>query len=150
MSFRACATLAAFTLAACTLATGLANAAGVTLVQQSNGSTKTYRDVSIRLVGQTVWLRSADHKGVLQIENGACSFAGSLERCFPYASMLHQHGKTRQIAVRRGTVYLNLSDTVDHLPPSTEALPPHGILVLYETMHGTTVSVHGLLDQGKW
>jgi hypothetical protein len=137
-------------LAAFALAGGVVNAEGTTLVQRSDGSSKTYRDVSIRLVGQTLWLRSADHKGVLEIASGACSFAGGLERCLPFKTTLHQRGKTREIPLKRGTVYVNLTDAVDHLPHSSEPLAPHGILAHFETMHGTYVSVRGSLDQGKW
>lgn len=60
-----------------------ASAQGITRVQQSDGSVQVYRDVRMRLNGKTLWITSADRRGALEIANGACSFAGELERCLP-------------------------------------------------------------------
>jgi|SRR5580692_3223792 hypothetical protein len=127
--------------------TSAASAKGVTLVQQADGSVHTYIDVNIRLSGQTLWLRSADRKGVLKIGNGACSFIGAIQRCLPYAVALIQDGKTRQIAILHGTVFLNLSNTAQHLPRSSEELAPRTILALWRTVRGTYVTIKGALDE---
>jgi hypothetical protein len=137
------------TLAAFVLVTGATNAEGVTRVQQSDGSIQIYRHVNMQLAGQTLWLRSADRKGVLEVASGACSFAGRIQRCLPFMTMLHQHGKTHQIALEHGTVYMNLTDAAYHLPHSSERLGPREVLVLLHTMHGTYVSVKGTLDKVK-
>ena len=137
------ALIAAFAFAA----VAAASAKGVTLVQQADGSVRTYIDVNIRLSGQTLWLRSADRKGILKIGNGACSFMGAIQRCLPYSVALIQDGKTRQIAIIHGTVFLNLSNTAQHLPLSSEELAPRTILALWRTVRGTYVTIKGKLDE---
>jgi hypothetical protein len=137
------------TLAAFGLATSLANAEGVTRVVQSDGSVQVYHNVNMRLMGSTLRLHSPDKAGFLDVASGACSFVGDLERCLPYATALHQHGETHAIALERGTVYFNLTDSVQYLHHSTEHLGPHEVLVLLHTMRGTIVSVKGTLDAVK-
>jgi hypothetical protein len=124
-----------------------ASAKGVTLIQQVDGSVHTYIDVNIRMTGQTLWLRSADREGVLKIGTGACSFVGGIQRCLPYAVALIQDGKTRQIAILHGTVFLNLSNTAQHLPFSSEELAPRTILAMWRTVRGTYVTIKGKLDE---
>jgi hypothetical protein len=140
---RVCALLAAFAIAT----VSAASAKGVTLIQQADGSVRTYTDVNIRLSGQTLWLRSADRKGVLKIVTGACSFVGGIQRCLPYAVALIQDGKTSQISISHGTVYLNLSNTSQQLPLSSEELAPQTMLALWRTVHGTYVTIKGKLDE---
>ena len=137
------------TLAVLFLARAPVNAEGVTRVQQSDGSVQIYDDVNIRLSGQTLWLRTPDRKGVLEVASGACSFVGALQRCLPFTTTLHQHGKTHQIALEHGAVYLNLTDASHHMPHSSQRLRPHAVLVLLHTAHGTYVSVKGTLDAVK-
>jgi len=124
-----------------------ASAKGVTLIERADGSVHTYVDVNIRLSGQTLWLRSADRKGVLKIVNGACSFMGAVQRCLPYAVALIQDGKTRQIAISHGTVFLNLSNTAQRMTNSSEQLAPRTILALWRTVRGTYVTIKGKLDE---
>jgi hypothetical protein len=124
-----------------------ASAKGVTLIERADGSVRTYVDVNIRLSGQTLWLRSADQKGVLKIVNGACSFIGAIQRCLPYAVALIQDGKTRPIAISHGTVFLNLSKTAQRMPLSSEPLAPRTILALWRTVRGTYVTIKGKLDE---
>lgn len=148
MIFRSIRPLTYAILAALAIATiSKASANGVTLVQQADGSTQTYVDVYIRMVGQTLWLRTADKKGVLKIVTGACSFTGAIERCLPYAVTLIQDGKTRQIAILHGTVFLNLSNGAQRLPLSSEELAPRTILALWRTVRGTYVTIKGELDE---
>jgi hypothetical protein len=124
-----------------------ADAEGVTRIQQSDGTVQVYRDSHLRLVGKTLWITSADHRGRLQVVNGACSFAGELQRCLTDAVTLHQHGRTHDIAIDHGTVYLNLSDAAQVLPHSGQQLAPRNVLVAFRTAHGTYVSVRGALDE---
>ena len=124
-----------------------ASAKGATLIERADGSVHTYVDVNIRLSGQTLWLRSADRKGVLKIVNGACSFMGAVQRCLPYAVALIQDGKTRQIAISHGTVFLNLSNTAQRMTNSSEQLAPRTILALWRTVRGTYVTIKGKLDE---
>ncbi len=126
-----------------------ANAEGTTRIQQSDGTIHVYSDVRIRLTGQTLWIHSADHKGVLEVTTGACSFVRNVQRCLPYVATLRQHGKTHEIALDHGTVFMNLTEAIQYLPRSSEGLGPHQVLVLLHTMHGTYVSVRGTLDEVK-
>lgn len=136
-------------LVASALLTGPANAAGVTRVQQSDGSVQVYQNVNISLNGQTLRLRSRDHKGVLEVTSGACSAMGAMQRCLPYLTTLRQHGETRTIALERGTVFFNLGGNTQTLRHSSQQLGPHEVLVLLHTMRGTIVSVQGTLDSVK-
>jgi hypothetical protein len=130
------------------LATGIrADANGVTRIQQSDGTVQVYRDARLRLVGNTLWITSADHRGVLQVVNGACSYAGELQRCLTDTVTLHQHGRVHNIVVDHGTVYVNLSDAAQQLPHSGEQLAPQNVLVAFRTARGTFVSVRGSLDE---
>jgi len=138
--------LAGVVIAALVLTAVTARAQGVTRVQQSDGSVQIYRDVHIRLSGETLWLRSPDRKGVLEIVTGAC-FAGTVERCLPITTTLHQAGTTHEIALEHGTVYLNLTSDAQHLRHASEPLQPHGVLILLKTIRGTYVSVRGTLDE---
>jgi hypothetical protein len=127
--------------------TSAASAKGVTLIQQADGSVRTYVDVSIRMVGQTLWLQTADKKGTLKIVNGACSFTGAIERCLPYSVTLIQNGNDRRIAILHGTVYLNLSGVAQSIPMSSQELAPRTILALWRTVRGTYVTIKGTLDE---
>jgi hypothetical protein len=124
-----------------------ASARGVTLIQESNGTVKTYSDVYMALAGQILTLHSPDKKGTLRISTGACSFDKSIERCLPYSVTLTQGGKTHKIAMSHGTVFLNITNEAHQLPLSSDVLAPRTVLVLFKTAHGTYVTVKGTLDE---
>ncbi len=124
-----------------------AGAAGVALIQLSDGKVRTYSDVFIALEGETLTLRTSDGKGTLRIATGACSFDKSIERCLPYSAILTQNGKTHKIALSYGTVFLNVTNQPHRLPLSSDELAPHTVLVLLKTAHGTYVTVKGTLDR---
>jgi len=137
-------------LAAAWLAAGpQASARGVTLIQESNGTVKTYSDVYMALAGQMLTLHSPDKKGTLRILTGACSFDKSVEHCLPYSVTLTQAGKTHKIAISHGSVFLNITNEARHLPLSSDILAPRTVLVLFTTAHGTYVTVKGTLDEVK-
>jgi hypothetical protein len=138
-----CLVLAAAWLAAA----APASARGVTLIQESNGTVKTYSDVYIALAGQMLTLHSPDKKGTLRILTGACSFDNSVERCLPYSVTLTQAGKMHEIAISHGTVFLNVTNEAHRLPLSSDVLAPRTVLVLFKTAHGTYVTVKGTLDE---
>ena len=130
------------------VATGVrAGATGVTRIQQSDGTVQVYNDARLTLVGKTLRIRSADHRGVLEVVNGACSYAGELQRCLTNGVTLRQHGAVHAISVVHGTVYLNLTPSAQQLPHSGEQLAPQNVLVAFRTAHGTFVSVRGSLDE---
>ena len=137
-------------LAAAWLAVGApANGRGVTLIQESNGTVKTYSNVYMALAGQMLTLYSPDKKGTLRILTGPCSFDKSVERCLPYSVTLTQGGKTHKIAISHGTVFLNITNQAHLLPLSSDMLAPRTVLVLFKTAHGTYVTVKGTLDEVK-
>lgn len=121
-------------------------AAGTTRIQQADGVVNTYPNAGMRLAGHTLWVTSGDRRGVLEIATGACTYAGELRRCYPSTVTLHQHHEDHVIALDHGTIYFNLSDAVHHLPHSSEGVPPHGVLVAFETARGTFVTMRGTLD----
>lgn len=140
--------VACLALAAAWLAAGLpASARGVTLIQESNGTVKTYSNVYMAVAGQTLTLRTSDGKGTLRIATGACSFDKNVQRCLPYSVTLTQSGKTHKIALSYGTVFLNLTSQAHQLPRSSDMLAPRTVLVLLKTAHGTYVTAKGTLDE---
>ena len=126
-----------------------ASARGVTLIQESTGTVKTYSNVYMAVAGQTLTLRSSDGKGTLRIATGACSFDKNVQRCLPYSVTLTQAGKAHKIALSYGTVFFNLANQAHHLPHSSEMLAPRTVLVLFKTAHGTYVTAKGTLDEVK-
>jgi len=136
-------------LAAILLVGDAAGAEGMASIQQSDGSSRTYKHVHMHLVGRTLYLHSPDRRDMLEIMTSACSFADSLERCLPYLTTLHRPGSTHVIALERGVVYVNTSATVAHLPHSSQGLGPNDVLVHLHTVRGTLITAQGRLDAAK-
>lgn len=126
-----------------------ARASGVVRVQQSDGSVREYPQTAMRWNGQTLWLLSADGKGVLEITTAACSDAANLVRCLPYAITLHQNGAKRPIGVANGTIYMNFSSVAHHVPYSSQSLASNHLLVAIRTQRGTYITVRGHVDEVK-
>jgi hypothetical protein len=122
---------------------------GITRIQQADGTTQVYHHVMMRMSGRTLWLRSGDHRGILEVTSGACRYLDGLQRCLPYQTVYHDHGVAHTIALEHGTVYTNTTGENVQLPHSADRLGPHEVLVLLHTMRGTYVSVKGTLDQIK-
>jgi len=141
--------LAAILCACASISAGAARADGVVRVQQKDGSAREYPQTAMRWTGQTLWLHSADGKGVLEITTAACSYVGSLVRCLPYAITLHQESAKRPIAVQRGTIYMNFSGEAHHVPYSSQMLAAHHLLVAIRTQQGTYITVRGNVDEVK-
>jgi hypothetical protein len=123
-----------------------ADAKGTVRVQQSDGSTQTYSDVSLRIVGQTLRITTQDGKGTLIVTKAACSFEGDLMRCLPDQLVLEQGGDTHPLDFQRGTLYWNNTDTKQQLSLSSTQLPPNGVLGLLLTKKGTIIAISGLID----
>ena len=120
---------------------------GSTRVEQSDGTVQTYDDVGLRLAGDNLWVTSADHRGVLEIADGACSFVGELRRCLPFAVTLHQHGATHPIPLEHGTVFINPSSAPQELRHSSQRVGPHSVLIALHTQRGTYIEIRGHLDE---
>jgi hypothetical protein len=125
----------------------IARATGTAIVQQSDGSIKTYGDVSVRLARQELALTSSDGAGTLVIAKAACNHEGALLKCLPYDATLFQYGKKTHISLNNGTIWLNPTATKQHLPSSSSALPPHGVMISTRTKSGTYLSFIGKVDQ---
>ena len=138
------ASLAAFVLAA----VSTASATGTARVQQRNGTVNNYT-VSIAYEHHTIRVTNASKHDTLIFEHAACSFAGQLQRCLPYAIHLDRDGKIHTIALSHGTVYMNLTDDRQQLPLSSKSLPPDGVILEVQTARGTFITVRGLLDVVK-
>jgi hypothetical protein len=134
-------------LAAVLVASGAARADGVVRVQQGDGSQAVYRHVRLVLTRWTLWMRTADQKGVLEVESQACSLEHAVQRCLPFAVRLHQDGKTSAIALAYGTIYMNFGDAVRYLPHLATRVDPHEVLLVLRTSSGTYVTAAGRLDQ---
>jgi hypothetical protein len=124
-------------------------AEGVTRIQQADGTTQIYRHVTMRMAGPTLWLRSGDHAGVLEVTSGACTYLAGLQRCLPYKTVYHDRGTAHAIALEHGAIYTNLTGNAVQLPHSGDRLGPHEVRVVLHTMRGTYVTVQGTLDQLK-
>ncbi|HUA09038.1 MAG TPA: hypothetical protein VMA98_07155 [Candidatus Acidoferrales bacterium] len=126
-----------------------ARAAGVVRIQQKDGSVREYPQSRMAWNGSTLWLHSADGKGVLQITTAACTYIDNLVRCLPYLVVLHQGGANHKIAIDHGTVYMNFTSDPEQMPYSSQKLGANGLLVTIETQHGTYVTARGSLDEVK-
>ena len=127
-----------------------AHAHGTVRVQQSDGSTQTYSDVNIRIVkGKAMIVSSADGVGKLIIDNAACSYVGDLLRCLLNGVTLDQHHEKKQLELEQGTLYVNFTGQRIDLPLSTQSVRPQGVVLAYRTMRGTSVSLHGTIDELK-
>jgi hypothetical protein len=131
-------------------ATQPAQATGTLRVQQSDGTVQVYPDVVIRLIShKAMTITSADGKGVVKIDQAACSYAGQLRNCLLYHMEWIQSGQLHPINLVRGTIYVNLTAQRQGLPLSSTQLPPNGVLLSFTTKRGTTVSMTGTIDEVK-
>jgi len=128
-------------------AASAAHAKGTVTVQQSDGSTQTYNNVSIVIAHKTLKVTTADGVGTLVIDKAACSYVGNLQMCLPYSMTLDQGGGSHPLDFQRGTVYVNLTDSKQPLSQSSMQLPANGILLSLTTKIGTIVNLTGTIDK---
>ncbi|MGC2129237.1 MAG: hypothetical protein WA629_03970 [Candidatus Aquilonibacter sp.] len=129
------------------LACGRASATGTARIQQRDGSIKTYTNVRIVVLTESMAVTSSDGEGTLVFGKAACTKIGELLRCIPYDATLEQHGQSTHIPLKYGTVWLNPSATTQQLTYSSTQLPPRGVLLSIQTKAGTYVSVTGIVDR---
>ncbi len=123
-------------------------AAGTLRAQESDGTVRTYKNVSIKVVKQTLRITTQDGKGTLVISQAACSYVGALKRCFPITVSLEQGGSTKPLDFKRGTIYVNTTADTQPLEMTSQQLPPGGILLAFVTDIGTYVTMTGKVDSG--
>jgi len=139
----------ALTIVASLLVPARAAASGQVYVQQFDGSTQSYENVRMKLVGLTLFLSSPNHKDVLEIVTDACSYPGGVQRCLPYKTTLRRDGHTHAIELERGSVFVNMTSDIEHLPHSSQILAPQHVVVHLHTLRGTYINAQGLLDGMK-
>jgi hypothetical protein len=123
-----------------------AGATGTVRVQQTDGTVRTYDDVSIRVKHNTLRIGSKDQKGVLVIDRAACSYVGELLRCLPTSFQLVQTGQTKTIQLTNGLVYLNLTNTPQQMSLSSTHMQPRHLMLTLHTLRGTYITVRGQID----
>lgn len=142
------ASTVAFICAVAFASSGTAAYATATVgVHNEDGSSQTYSNVSVKIVNQALNLTTSDGKGTLIIKKAACSYAGEIQVCLPYTLTIVQSGASHALDFERGTVYLNLSDSVQTLPQSSMQIPVRGIVMSLKTKIGTIINMTGTIDQ---
>jgi hypothetical protein len=126
-----------------------AGATGTVRIQQSDGTVRTYDDVSIRVKQNTLRIGSRDQKGVLVIDRAACSYVGELLRCLPTSFRLEQSGQTKTIDLISGIVYVNLTNQPQQLKSPAVEMQPRDLMLTLHTVRGTDITIHGHIDEMK-
>lgn len=127
---------------------GPALASGTLRSQESDGTVRTYDNVSIKVVNHTLRITTHDGKGTLVVSQAACSYVGEIKRCYPTKITLEQGGAMKPIDLKNGTIYVNTTDQPQPLQFTSHQLPPGGILFSIKTDIGTYVTVTGKVDSG--
>jgi hypothetical protein len=129
------------------LLTCAAGATGTATVQQSDGTTKVYKNVVIAIRDQQMEVTTSDGLGTLVIGKAACTKVAELVECLPYDATLYQGGRKVRIMLKSGTVWLNPTTSNRPLSSSSEHIGPHGVLVSATTKRGTYFSLTGTIDR---
>ena len=74
-------------------------------------------------------------------------FQGELMVCFTQTGRLVQSGTTKSLDLKHGTLYVNSTDEPQQLALSSSKVPPHGILLSFNTDRGTYVTLTGRIDK---
>ena len=122
-------------------------ARGTVRVQQSDGSAKIYKNVTVRVRGTEMRLISSDGKGEIVIGKAGCTQVGELLRCTAYDATLDQVGNSLQMPIRSGTIWLNPTAVAHPMTHSSAPLQPHGVLISMYTSAGTYISATGTYDE---
>lgn len=138
------ALLCAFALPSAARATGLVR------VQQSDGSVQEYPNATVRYSkeAKALTITTADGKGILVIDQAACSYVGALYRCLLTHMTLTNNGVTHPLDFQSGTIYANTTSDKVNLPLSSQSVPPDGIVMSLQTKVGTYISLIGTIDSG--
>jgi len=128
------------------LASAPAGATGTVGIQFPDGATKTYTNVRIDIVRESMAITSADGKGKLIIGKAACTKVGEQLHCLLYDATLQQFGHSLHIPLKNGIVWLNPTTATQQLAMSSTQLPAHGVMLTLESKKGTIVSLTGTVD----
>ena len=119
---------------------------GTLRVQESDGDVRTYQNVKVNVVHQTLRITSADGKGTLIINQAACSYVDKIQRCYPLKVSLEQGGVVKPLDLKHGTIYVNTTADTQPMPMSSQQLPSKGVLLSLVTSIGTYVTMTGKVD----
>jgi hypothetical protein len=139
--------LALLTILCFTLAMTAARASGTVVVRQTDGHVDTYSNVSVKIAGNALFLRTADKLGTLVIPRAACSYRSNAYACYPTTATLVQGGEAGDLTIKSGTVYVNLSGASVVPSGATAAVAAHGISLSLQTRNGTHISANGRIDE---
>ena len=134
-------------LVALAFGSAAAGAKGTVTVLQTDGHVDVYKDVSIKVIHNALFLTSADGKGTLVIHRAACSYQAELMVCFVTSATLVQAGKTSPLNFKIGSLYVNSTDAPQQLALSTKKVAPHSVLLSFTTKRGTYVNLIGRIDE---
>jgi len=143
----ALAAYSALTLALVLAAASNAGAQGTITIQHVGQDPETYDRVGIKVIHDTLNVTSEDGKGTLIITRAACAYQGDVFVCLPTAVTLVQGGNVHALDLRRGTVYANMTNSMQRLPHSTTQLPPRGIVMSLLSGKGTYINLVGKIDK---
>jgi hypothetical protein len=132
-------------LIACT-AVAPAQAKGTVTIQQRSGTIKTYPGVKLAIGQKSLVITSVDGVTTVTISRGSCTGDGELRVCSPKLITVDQHGVEYSVGLRRGTVYLNLTNAPVQLSFSSVRLQPNSILMSLYTDKGTVINGGGTID----
>jgi hypothetical protein len=124
-----------------------ARAQGTLTIQHVNQSPDTYAGVAVKVIHNTLNITSEDGKGTLIITQAACAYQGEIKVCLPTAVTLVQSGGAHALDLKRGTLYANMTDSMQWLPHSTTQLPPGGIVMSLLSGKGTYINLVGRIDK---
>ena len=124
-----------------------ARAQGTLTIQHINQNADTYERVAVKVIHNTLNITSEDGKGTLIITQAACAYQGEIKVCLPTAVTLVQSGGAHALDLQRGTLYANMTDSMQWLPHSTTQLPPHGIVMSLLSGKGTYINLVGKIDK---
>jgi hypothetical protein len=124
------------------------SATGIAHFQRANGTSDSYPGVLIHATRESgVSIVSSDGKGVFHINLAACSFDGTLRRCFVTGVTLQQDGASKPVPIQTGTLYVNSTPSAQAWPHTTHRIPPSGLGLTMLTDKDTVITVRGTIDR---
>ena len=141
------AAFAAFATAFVFGAAAGARAQGTITIQHVNKDAETYERVAIKVIHNTLNVTSEDGQGTLIVTQAACAYQGEIKVCLPTAVTLVQDGGAHALDLLRGTLYVNMTDSMQRLPHSSQQIPPRGIVMSLLSGKGTYINLVGKIDK---
>jgi hypothetical protein len=122
-------------------------ATGTISIHHAASGSKSYDDVEIRVFSGSLFLTSDDGDGTIVVTRAACSYQQKIIVCLPTAAALVQDGKSSDLALKRGTIYLNYTGTAQPMSFSSSKLPANSVMLALTLDNGTLINLRGRIDQ---